>query len=64
MFHKELTRQITALDKRIDNTNETIRDRYYSLRGDLDRLIEALGLVKDERHINRYIKKGGPEEPI
>lgn len=61
MFHKELNRKIDAVDKRVDYTKDEIRANYWTLRRDLDLLIEALGMVKDEQHIHRYIKKGGPE---
>lgn len=42
---------------------ERLRDRYWELKGDHDRLVEALGMTKETTHKVEYIRKGGPEKP-
>ena len=60
---KKILNQIEGISKQVDHMENIWRDRYYQLRGDLDRLVETLGLVKEETHTVRYVKKGGPERP-
>jgi hypothetical protein len=61
MFHKKIHRKVESLDTRIGYTEDYVRDKYYELRADIDRLVKALGMTKDRRIIDEYIKKGGPE---
>lgn len=63
MFNKKLKRSVESLSTRIDYLNDESREKYWALRSDLDRLVEALGMTKQETHRVEYVKKGGPEAP-
>ena len=39
-----------------------LSERYYELCRRHEQLVEALGMTRDERTIERYIRKGGPEQ--
>ena len=63
MFNKRLKVKIDSLESRIEYINVDYREKYYALKGDFDRLVEALHLTRQETHRVEYIKKGGPEQP-
>lgn len=63
MFNKKLKEKIFWLEDRVKYLETNTRDKQWELRGDIDRIAEALGLTKQETHKIEYVKKGGPEKP-
>lgn len=70
MFGRKTKEKIEQLEARLAYPQQSIdsRDNEYSLRcqvqrleGQLELLIDSLGLVRVNRVIDRYEKKGGPE---
>lgn len=61
MFNRVTRADLNALRTIIDTNYEIQRKEFWSLQDDLNKLVDALSMTKDERHINRYIRKGGPE---
>jgi len=62
MFNRRINKNLANLVHLVDDLTTHQRDKYLELRQDLDRLVAALGLVKHEKHITAYVKKGGPEQ--
>ena len=68
MFNRKLKQRIDSLEgsakanyKWHDDQKWVLKHEIAHIREDLALLVEALGMTKDERHINKYIKKDGPE---
>jgi hypothetical protein len=61
MFNKKIKSRVERLASTVNDHRSSARDEYWSLRHDIDRLVEALGMTKQETHKIEYVKKGGPE---
>ena len=61
MFLKKLKRELAQEAEYRRDVSNDLHKKYWELRGDIDRLVKALGMTKDYRVINDYIKKGDPE---
>ena len=58
MFNRYLKVEVAGLR----GDYELLNNKYWDLWRKHEMLLQALGLVEEKRSIQRYIKKGGPEQ--
>ena len=63
MFIRKKTIESMISDiKYLNSAYERLNNKIYEIQRDHERLLDALGLVKQETNIVEYVKKGGPEQ--